>query len=368
MATPTFHCFSRLPPELRLLIWEECAQKPEPGAQFFTIYPREYTSDDMKLLEGKLADFNGLGPGDAGRLAAPRGHRTGEFSWRRDNKSAYMIDYGLWTACWESRVAMLKLYKAQGRTWLQPGYHRHPSPPHRSCEDTLSGSFREDDRSYYFTINPGRDLLCLQILRAEMGSILTIVAGAPVFGPHSPFADFGLSAPLGTAGAQHIAQELDPAWLTITNEDTMEREAWDGLMWESNHFLRVMSSLNCATMMVEAVMSGDRMLWFIDYRIHLQPGATCPKGPDRYVFAGLGCKFVEAQAGDDVWEIRDDSDAGKKDTLAVSHPRPSLRGHFSFLHQLSNTRLCDGHVQANSFVCPICHRTGLGILACVLEN
>lgn len=112
MPTQAFHCFPLLPKELRDQIWEECVQLHIPNAQFFTLFSYEHREEELDELSGQAVAC--VDRSNA-TIAAPRSRETGEISWSRHNKSAYLIDHGLWTACWESREVIQKRYNRQRR-------------------------------------------------------------------------------------------------------------------------------------------------------------------------------------------------------------------------------------------------------------
>ncbi|KAI1193263.1 hypothetical protein F5X97DRAFT_44605 [Nemania serpens] len=156
MSTRTFHSFPLLPKELRDQIWEDCVHTFEPSAQFFSFFSYEHREHELDELSGQAV---GCAERFRATIAAPRSRETGEISWSRHNKSAYLIDHGLWTACWESREVIEKRYNRQGRIWGDP---LKLSSVSRWPADTLAGSFQENGRLRCFTISPAADLICLK--------------------------------------------------------------------------------------------------------------------------------------------------------------------------------------------------------------
>ncbi|RSM04386.1 hypothetical protein CDV31_010088 [Fusarium ambrosium] len=101
----TFYPFPRLPQEIRDLIWGKAAKirtEKRDVVHFFTVFNGGKEEESAALAEYKLK-----GPRSSGScLAAPR--RNDGFSWTEGNKSMYLLDRGLWTACSDSRAAIIK--------------------------------------------------------------------------------------------------------------------------------------------------------------------------------------------------------------------------------------------------------------------
>lgn len=90
----TFHSFSQLPPELRLQIWEASVRPTQPD-----MVAMHYCSmaDWVEEHRDPMCTIPIIGNHDD------------------KNRSAYKRDYGLWTACWESREVVKKAFKM--RSW-----------------------------------------------------------------------------------------------------------------------------------------------------------------------------------------------------------------------------------------------------------
>ncbi|KAI1268545.1 hypothetical protein F5Y18DRAFT_375831 [Xylariaceae sp. FL1019] len=274
MDSRIFHCFSALPLELRLEIWEACLHPFVPSAQFFSA---AYT--DMPIKPQHLCVTNKHHRG----LAAPRCQSTGELSWTKNNLSAYMLDHGLWTACHESRDVMLKHHKdrqrAQFKYLLNDGTVEVPP----SLPTTLTGMFIENGKERCFSFNPTDDLLCFHLQKYEYRYRVRKTLGD---GWHSiPFLhhEFGFSA-------RHIALEFS-SWRTEdrSEEPKVFEEYLD--TFETMHFSA--PYLPCCP-----------KLWFIDYQTSLKPGERYTT-EDRLVFRGFGCKLVEMKDYDSCWHIAD---------------------------------------------------------------
>lgn len=303
-----FALFSNLPPELRIQIWESCLQSFEPNAQFFTIINCNESIEPAALSKHLMVS----GPCEGIAVAAPRSRSTGRRSWTEGNMSAYLADHGLWTACWESRLVMLKHYKASrpdgnGTTRQSSGVENKiiPTP--------LTESFVSNTERQYFSFNPTNDLICLQTLNFET------IFWAAVSVDISFFDCFRGLEPM------HIGLELEPHWRdgsdmwtyhAITFERIARRAAW------------------------------GRKLWLIDYTLRRVPGAA-GLDRERLVFKGLGCKFVEVKASDDGWDEIDNTTS----ELSSNLPGPKLSA-IKLLHQLVLFSASFGPV------------TTFGILAC----
>ncbi|CAG9992197.1 unnamed protein product [Clonostachys byssicola] len=85
----TFHCFSELPPELRLQIWEASVRPTQ-----LDMVAMHYCSMAAWVEEYK----------DPMCMIPVIGYVDDK------NRSAYKRDYGLWTACWESREVVKKAF------------------------------------------------------------------------------------------------------------------------------------------------------------------------------------------------------------------------------------------------------------------
>lgn len=101
----TFHPFPRLPQEIRDLIWSKAAnfRTEKQNVHFFTVFNGRNEEESTALAEYKLK-----GPSRGSCLAAPRRKDEQGFSWTDGNKSMYLLDCGLWTACSDSRAAIMK--------------------------------------------------------------------------------------------------------------------------------------------------------------------------------------------------------------------------------------------------------------------
>ncbi|KAF5516226.1 hypothetical protein CGCS363_v000537 [Colletotrichum siamense] len=129
----TFHSFSKLPAELRLCIWE-LAVRPtgpdRPGAHFFSV------QRDVKTGK-RFTTF-------------PSFTQKSKPLWKEDNPSAYFYDFGMWTACKESRMIVTKQIARRYKD-LRWGNSRAVAHIRHGQEDITFGLF------------PRQDLICMQL-------------------------------------------------------------------------------------------------------------------------------------------------------------------------------------------------------------
>ena len=111
-APKMFTLFPKLPTELRCIIWALAIRPEQPNAHFFTVF-KSSNDDEWSLLSQHSISH----PSRRSSLAAPEipttndGSQQRQFSWVQGNRSAYMIDRGLWTACRESREVIERRFR-----------------------------------------------------------------------------------------------------------------------------------------------------------------------------------------------------------------------------------------------------------------
>lgn len=179
-----FHRFDELPRELRDQIWDLTIRDEAPGVHFFTAHDllsglSHFTLPDKvdgsKQVKHRdkqgISDENSFVPCT---LSAPRHRNGGPQKWNSYNLSAYLQDSGLWTACWESRLRMLRRYRPEQTSSQHLRTAEEIREFFTSTFDTnvtlrILGDHAQETQ--YITINPIVDLLCLQSP--------TMSAGAP---------------------------------------------------------------------------------------------------------------------------------------------------------------------------------------------
>ncbi|KAM0349833.1 hypothetical protein ACHAPU_003667 [Fusarium lateritium] len=137
MAPSVFHPFARLSVELRLRIWEAaCIGSPasHPGLQYINV-----RNDEAVPL-----------PCDWPKA-------SGQISTTKVNRSAYLIDGGLWRACKESRKVMAEY--AHFEDWARSAdWSGGNGSPHPAIIDTCHGE--EECRMLVY---PANDIFCIQV-------------------------------------------------------------------------------------------------------------------------------------------------------------------------------------------------------------
>ncbi|KAI1455752.1 hypothetical protein F4805DRAFT_459398 [Annulohypoxylon moriforme] len=324
MALTTFHLFAQLPQELRDIIWDAAIRPDVPSAHFFTAWNGEENKqhDDYSTMADRSVVGRGHKHGVPCGLAAPRSDRTDPdtASWFDDNPSAYMVDSALWTACWDSREAMIRRF-GNRRVVYRKNYLTDmltQEPP--ECDDSpATGTMVQDGKRQYFTVCPKTDLICLQPFNKH--SILlwpTLESDVPIFN-------------IRGSPRPHIALEFDPAWV----ED--EKLAFGDFhlslppfaRYETELYSQNRTELGCVFQAGTAQLgSWAENLWLIDYRISRRPEAEPLdyNGGGRIVFQGRDCKYVEVKVNED--------EEGKYWIMGHNRPRSSIR---SFLTEFRLT-------------------------------
>ncbi|KAI1641997.1 uncharacterized protein F4817DRAFT_20346 [Daldinia loculata] len=269
MPPTTFRHFSLLPRELRDQIWDAAIRPDVPSVHFFTAWHGTYGPDPPTIVECAVAG-RGEHPDELCSLAAPRCNiaEPDRLSWFENNPSVYMEDSGLWTACKESREAMIRRFGNHKVTYQKRLNERASSeylkPNEETNDASATGTMVQDGKRQYFTVCPKTDLFCLQSLNA-CGSWETFEKNVPIFNQQ------GSPKP-------HIALEFDPMWMNPqTDEQGFKYElAFEATTGELGRWAS--------------------KLWFIDYRIRpkLDIEDNILQDLDKHtVFQGRGCKYVE---------------------------------------------------------------------------
>ncbi|OTB04944.1 hypothetical protein M426DRAFT_261296 [Hypoxylon sp. CI-4A] len=297
MAASTFHEFPRLPKELRDMIWDEAIRPDLPAAHFFTPFDN-YTHIPKNIKKYAVAG-HGYRKRNPCSLAAPRCSKENpdRFSWIDNNPSMYMEDSGLWSACTESRAAMIRRF----------GNHR-ATDRLRKFEEPLNsapatGTMLQDGRIQYFTVCRKTDLFCIQ----------------PVYSQKPVSWDFfQINAPIFSCWGRpkpHIALEYNPGWMDKHpgpgkpgHQEEVYRQYQNGLTTALEAATRELGSWAC-------------YLWFIDYSIRRDPSAGHYDSGRCKIFQGRGYKYVEVgigfdgswcepRASNDGWVFDDSSESG----------------------------------------------------------
>lgn len=158
-----FHQFESLPTEIRLKIWRYALQPINPThrrAHFFSVTNYRENSDALKKLRVQcfLGSDCKIGHGSYFCLAAPKFDTS--HSRTNNNPSAYLWDFGMWSACCESNAVIEKHYnldywKARLR---RSRSHMHVGEPTEPCVPFIhprTGGY------WCLPIYPDLDLVCL---------------------------------------------------------------------------------------------------------------------------------------------------------------------------------------------------------------
>lgn len=170
-----FQLFAKLPKELRDMIWDAAIRDNSPAAHFFchgALDPNFTVNPERRVhaTSGRNRRKYRFG------LSAPQSSPNNEYSWVGGNPSAYMIDSGLWTACWESRERMKRHFQPEKAT---------SGPLDRQgrllSDAPVTLPFRRDKgERQYLTIRPSEDLLCLQSAKRP-ALYCNLLANLPTF-------------------------------------------------------------------------------------------------------------------------------------------------------------------------------------------
>ncbi|RGP69255.1 hypothetical protein FLONG3_7891 [Fusarium longipes] len=126
MAPPTFHCFPKLPPELRIKIWKAaCFHRTDKdhGIHYVSVdtVVESGEDEDIVLFDDNLQGFDDefyMEHDQNGYITLRALSRTnGQNQDNHPKQSAYLWDAGLWSACKESRNAIIKHMDLDG--WLK---------------------------------------------------------------------------------------------------------------------------------------------------------------------------------------------------------------------------------------------------------
>ncbi|KAF5718256.1 tetracycline resistance [Fusarium mundagurra] len=258
---PTFHPFSRLPPELRLKIWKAAwprSSRFEGGLQYVTVdtvntedswredYIHPVTSDPN--LEHHDYDYAGRGYVTMRALECPWG-KTGNSPSPVNplNKSAYLWDAGLWLACKESREVVSE--HSHSKEWLACR-----EEPLRRDEPVWYGEAfhsaivpQNKNEQWCPLVKPYGDMFCIDTSNLESVPeySLDMMLLAPFFGTKK----------FTVVGEWNIAFKFDPSW------NNNFPSSWSDLMRLENS---VRSRLAISLFYVESAVSAFPYLWLID--------------------------------------------------------------------------------------------------------
>jgi len=244
----TFHRFPYLPFELREMIWK-LAIRPltVPNAHFLTIF-----KPPKSVPKGYATFVHGRAKKNTPILAAPL----------YNNSSAYMIDWGLWTACKDSRRIIQQSF-AKGNGFRQAL--------------TVKGRFIDNGQNRYF-IRFITDLVCFQ--HVDLRNILHWTTNS------------GFLTPDYLWGLSNVAFEYNKRWGDLFVEELpvvpyKDRRTMDGIIFRTCHRIRA------------------SRFWVIDYRARPKT-STFEEDTSYREFHVDGKRFVSA-LDDDGWDFQGSS-------------------------------------------------------------
>ncbi|EHK18310.1 uncharacterized protein TRIVIDRAFT_47246 [Trichoderma virens Gv29-8] len=283
--------FMDLPLELRLMVWK-FALRPldpaRPGAHFFSVVNTGEDGDKAARISVRCKGRNRYC--SRYHLAAPKlDSEEGSPSWTRKNPSAYIWDFGLWSACRESRHVI----KAHYEKIICTKKFRNDSTITLSFANTsISLSFRHSKERWRFFFHPDQDLVCLQAFDPSTiywwedracGRVCITNTAAKLFNTINYF-DRPSLLRLG-----NVAIAYDPSWNDIEKE--RDKYSFRGLYEEQSargFFIRTLALIELNAQ----VHFKSPTFWLIDYNINrIRFPKNTRKG--RKVFYGNGQTFAE---------------------------------------------------------------------------
>ncbi|KAL7908108.1 hypothetical protein GGI35DRAFT_486256 [Trichoderma velutinum] len=331
-----FHQLVNLPTELRLKIWKRALQPigpSRPRAHFFSVTNYKEDGDELKRLRVQchLGSDCEMNHGSVYCLAAPKFGDT--HSWTNNNPSAYLWDYGMWDACYESREVIKKYYKMnywtaklrEGRTSIDK------AQPVDACVPFI---YPHSDGARCFAIHPNRDLVCLQPVNA---STVGFYRKNPFFMEDFCMVDCGI----GMRGFPNLALEYDPSWCDGLREIIDPYILFEE-MSPRGLFVRML------VWMAENYSYDLKTLYLIDYNLKRDnPKDSHTVSKNRKVFSGIDRSFVEASSS---WS--DYSATWSRSALEF------VDGIEDLFSGINPTHYCLGHIFEPDFGCNGCDLAG----------
>ena len=193
-----FHYFPRLPPELRIAIWQMAIRPPDlRGVHYFSLF-RSIGDRESPLLDQAVADrqYDRYLEKDQRlfnieyKAAAPRVSTLPEYSWFNGNQSLYAWDAGLFSACRESSQIIRKSIKLglDLDQWVIKAQHNGET---------------------VYLRDHGRDLFFFEFEREDVEASMSIRWGVLLC---------QLSFSYFTLSPSNIAFEFHPSWITSLPE------------------------------------------------------------------------------------------------------------------------------------------------------
>ncbi|UKZ78330.1 hypothetical protein TrVFT333_006066 [Trichoderma virens FT-333] len=253
-----FHQFVNLPTELRLIIWKYALRPISPtlpGAHFFSVPNNDEDGEIINEFKVQChlgpdceAEHDYLSP-----LTAPKFGSC--HSWTSNNPSAYLWDFGMWSACQESREIIEKHYKME---YWKMRLHQEKvlgNGDSYLCNDVdvcIPFFSPRRDGNWCFSIHPNRDLVCLQPTNAKH---------IRFYKDYEHINDFCIVGwDMTLRGFANLAFEYDSSWYDgldkIHNASDLFKE-----MSPRGLFIRTIVSMD------DRDYCAPRTLWLIDYSL-----------------------------------------------------------------------------------------------------
>ncbi len=291
MENRTFHQFPRLPKELRDAIWALAIRPDRPSAHFFTVFNcaedvewsalsqysiRHWLWGKCGLAAPACRPLDHHSPGGDEQQQHQQQQQEPQFSWTQGNRSGYLVDSGLWTACTESRAAIERRFNVAEwdiKRETLPFPETHDGFP----DSPATASFTSNGEWQCCLTHPKTDLFFLEPFNAETADWKYLDSSVRMFNRHDLFS------------VGHVAIDYDPGWLG--GADYLP------------HFDMFASGGTLGFSICTAIdLRWAENLWLVDYRIR-RKRAACPTPSSRHQFQGNGCRFTEVQEGDAEWEL-----------------------------------------------------------------
>ncbi|RKL10783.1 hypothetical protein BFJ70_g16464 [Fusarium oxysporum] len=267
----SFQYFGSLPAELQTEIWSVAVRPAKPGIQIFSLSSGcedESPEHDAKVswadtchLTAPKWDF-----GPKPDFPIPSEQLKAMAAWATNNPSTYLIDWGLWDTCRQSRRTMTDKLGPYKPVTIQM---------RRDCRilNEVTGSKDSLSHRSRIIVSPSQDLFILQLDDSDM------------FG----WTLFDEIIPVGTA----------PVPLQIRNVGWEFQEIWATSLHES-HWVRSLDSL-CCYIVYGARFGGLETLWLINYRLkrkHWAPSRKELDKPEAKVFETDSFRLTEVLIDD----------------------------------------------------------------------
>jgi hypothetical protein len=187
-----FLLFRNLPGEIRNEIWDSAVRPARPGAHSFSYL--DVRAAGWKKWRDAFAvrdiSFSESDWDVAGWLGAPAEPCVHKFDWEARNDSMYMHDHGLWTACRDSRAAMLRRFRSEYWAPICKGFRDQARASLVVCEPPeapITARFLCAGEHRFLTVLPRSDLFIIRPLDRDgrMPDLHRLAAQTTLLSPRS---------------------------------------------------------------------------------------------------------------------------------------------------------------------------------------